>query len=254
MKDHLLSAIPEQLRSPLVREFQSITTAFINRRWRESELQAGKFCEVTYSVLLGKLTGAWPAQPAKPEKFAVACKNLEQHPAANNPHSFRITIPRLLAGLYDIRNNRNVGHIGGDVDPSHMDAAVCVSTCQWVMAELVRVFHDLPTADAQRAVEALVERHVPSVWEVDGVRRVLRNDLKASDQALLLLHSVPTQITAAQLLAWVEYGTPSDFRRKVLRKLHEARLVNFNERTDEIVLSPTGVRYVEATLLPKIHC
>src|SRR6266851_1018203 len=72
------------------------------------------------------------------------------------PRSFQILIPRLLPALYEVRNNRGVGHIGGDVDPNHMDATFVISSCNWVMAELVRVYHDLSTNEAQEIVDTLV--------------------------------------------------------------------------------------------------
>src|SRR5256885_11004586 len=46
-------------------------------------------------------------------------------------------------------------HVGGDVDPSHMDAVVVLSMANWIMAELVRVFHGLKGADAQQVVDTL---------------------------------------------------------------------------------------------------
>jgi len=57
-----------------------------------------------------------------------------------------------------VRNNRNVGHVGGDVDPNHMDAVAVMSMSNWIMGEIVRVFHRLPTtSEAQQLVDALAE-------------------------------------------------------------------------------------------------
>jgi hypothetical protein len=47
----------------------------------------------------------------------------------------------MLPALYEVRNNRNVGHTGGDVDPNHMDSVAVLSKCNWIMGELVRVYH-----------------------------------------------------------------------------------------------------------------
>ena len=54
-------------------------------------------------------------------------------------------------------NNRSVGHIGGDVDPNHMDAVAVLSMANWIMGELVRVYHALNVAEAQQLVDALAE-------------------------------------------------------------------------------------------------
>ena len=70
--------------------------------------------------------------------------------------------------FYEIRNNRGVGHVGGDVDPNHMDAEAVQTMAGWAMAELVRIFHGVKTEEAQETVDALVERKSPIIWEVLG--------------------------------------------------------------------------------------
>jgi hypothetical protein len=44
---------------------------------------------------------------------------------------------------------------------------------KWIISELARVFHNVDTVAATAVVDALVEREVPIIWEVNGVRRVL---------------------------------------------------------------------------------
>ena len=78
--------------------------------------------------------------------------------------------------LYEIRNNRNVGHVGGDVDPNHMDAVCVLQMSKWIVAELIRVLHQLPSTRPPR-LDALVEREVPLVWKVGGRKRVLEPDV-----------------------------------------------------------------------------
>jgi len=47
----------------------------------------------------------------------------------------------MLIAQYEIRNNRGVGHVGGDVDQNHMDAKIVVEMAKWTIAELIRLFH-----------------------------------------------------------------------------------------------------------------
>lgn len=141
-----LAAIPPELRHPLLAEYQSIVQNYAEHRWSPSELSGGKFCEIVFTILDGHASGSYPPRPSKPQNFAAACRKLEQN--THVPHSFQILIPRLLPALFDVRNNRGVGHVGGDVDPNHMDAIFILSSANWVMAELVRVHHNLSADDA----------------------------------------------------------------------------------------------------------
>src|SRR5690242_6672100 len=108
-----LSAIPDGLRQPLLAEYQSIVQNFAEHRWSPSELSGGKFCEIVFTILDGYAKGSYGASPKKPRAFDQACKLLENN--GQVPRSFQILIPRLLPALFEVRNNRGVGHAGGDV-------------------------------------------------------------------------------------------------------------------------------------------
>jgi hypothetical protein len=243
----LLAAIPAGLRDPLVQEYNSIVQNFMEHRWSPSELSGGKFCEIVYTILDGYFAGSYLPSPTKPKDFVAACRALESK--AGGPRSFQILIPRMLPALYEIRNNRGVGHAGGDVDPNSMDAAAVLSMASWVMAELVRVFHGTSTSEAQEAVEGLVERRIPAVWSNGDVRRVLRTGLKLKDQIILLVGAATTP-TANQVYEWTEYKNRAHFN-SVLRGLHSSRFVEYDQSTGRVILLPPGSTYL-AELLRKI--
>ncbi len=236
-----LSAIPAGLRDPLLQEYREITKNYAEHRWSQSELSGGKFCEIVYTILAGQPPDAYAAKPTKPRDFPNACRALENKTSL--PHSFRILIPRMLPALYDVRNNRSVGHVGGDVDPNHMDATVVLSMCNWVMAELVRVFHNLPIAEAQVLVDSIAERNIPLVWQGGDLKRVLDPNVSLQDQILLLIASSPGTVAAAELLRWVDYENKVYFR-KILRKLHDSRLINLSSDEKQVQILPPGMKVV----------
>lgn len=233
-----LSTIPEGLRKPLLSEFSQIVSNFMERRWSSAELSGGRFCEVVYTILEGYANGGYPPVPKKPPDFVTACRNLEKH--TKIPRSFRILIPRFLPGLYEIRNNRNVGHVGGDVNPDLMDSSAVVSIASWVLAELIRVFHNINTEEAQQIVDRLAERQFPIVWKSGDMRRVLKPNLPLKDQVILLLASCQGKVLFDDLMKWTGYKNKSHFK-KSLRKLHTLRLIEFPENsTNEVDLLPPG--------------
>lgn len=190
-----LGQLPESLRDELLTAFNAIVNNYGQGRWEPSELNGGKLCEIVYSVLRGHVDGSYPARASKPRNMVDACKAFEQE--SGEPRSIRIQIPRMLVAMYEVRNNRGVGHIGGDVDPSHMDAVLVLEMAKWLMAELVRIFHDVDVATATEVVDALVERSVPIIWEVDDQRRVLDPTLTQRDRTLLLLYATTGSVEPA---------------------------------------------------------
>lgn len=240
-----LGTLPVGLRKDLLDAFEQIVKNFREHRWSEAELNGGKFCEAVFTVVLGYLDGGNYAQRAsKPANMPSACWNLAtQYPQGH--HSARLLIPRMILGLYDVRNSRGVGHAGGDVDPNLMDATVVLYMAKWLMAELVRLLHSLDTDAATDVVETLIEREVHHVWSHGDQKRVLTLGLTRSEQILLLLLTVTGAVKEAELTSWLEHKRPSDLRTKVLRPMHAKKLIFFDETAKEIRLLPPGVSAAE---------
>ncbi len=235
--DKVLAVIPNGLRKPLLAEYQSIVQNYSEHRWTPSELSGGKFCEIVFSILDGHAKGKYSASPSKPSDFVGACRKLEQN--THVPRSMQILIPRLLPALFEVRNNRGVGHAGGDVDPNHMDATFVLTNSNWVMGELVRVYHGLPTKAAQELVDSLVERRLPLIWEGDTTRRVLDPKMKLKPQVLVLLATSIGKIATAKLIEWTGYENRAYFF-KLLREMHNERLIELSKDESLAEVLPPG--------------
>lgn len=246
----VLGNLPGSLRAELLAEYNEITRNFREGRWKAAELDGGRFCEVAYTVIRGHVDGAFPVKASKPPNFPQACKDMEKCDKALFPQSVRITIPRVLVGLYEIRNNRNVGHVGGDVDANHMDATFVLHAVQWTLAELIRLFHATDTATATATVDALVDRTLPVAWKIGDVTRVLDTSLSLADQTMVLVYSSATGVEEKELARSLEQDRLGNYKR-VTKRLHEARLVE-RSSTGLITISPKGVKDVEERLLPSL--
>lgn len=245
MKSALLGTLPDGLLVPLLAEYRQIAQNFAEHRWSPAELSGGKFCEIVFTILDGHAKNNYAATPFKPANFNSACRGLESN--AHVPRSFQILIPRLLPALYEIRNNRGVGHVGGDVDPNRMDANTVLSLASWIMAELIRVFHGVKTDEAQRAVDAIAERRIPLIWTDGDVRRIMDPSLSLKQQILLLIATSAAHVQVADLIQWTEYKDTSYFMR-LLRKLHRERLLELSQNETLVQILPPGSSLVEAAL------
>jgi hypothetical protein len=245
--EQALGNLPDTLRQELLDAFNNIVTNFRENKWEPSELNGGKLCEIVYCILKGYTDGVYPTHSSKPSNMVDDCRALEQV-GSSFPRSVRIQIPRMLIALYEVRNNRGVGHVGGEVDPNHMDASVVLNMSKWILAELVRIFHNLDTQAASDVVELLTERELPVIWQVNGKKRVLKLGLSMKEKTLLLLYSEPS-LDEATLVNWIEHTNTSVYRRDVLNKGHRARLWEYDKSTRTVTLSPLGSDFVERKLL-----
>jgi len=241
----VLAGIPAGLRDPLLEAFHSIVRNFREGRWEPAELNGGKLSEIVYTILRGYVDGAFATSPSKPSNMVQACQAFEQADRNRFSRSVRIQIPRMLMALYEVRNNRGVGHVGGDVNPNHMDSVVVLYMAKWIMAELVRIFHNVTTTTATQIVDALVDRTIPIIWEVGQNRRVLNPKLSMKDRTLALLYGCAGPVSEAELYRWVEHSNSAVFRRDILVKAHKAKLIEYDRQSKLIHISPTGMQYVE---------
>jgi hypothetical protein len=244
-----LSAIPKGLLNPLLREYEAALEAVRGRKWETVGLKAGKLSEIIYTIVKGHIDGSFPSRPAKPANMVSACTALESADSTKFKRSLRIQIPRVLIAVYELRNNRDIGHVGGDVDPNEMDGEYFDRAIKWLIAELVRVFHNVSTAEARQIVETVSERSIPQIWEGDGKIRVLLPSLPMKDKVLLVLYHAVTAMDVKRLQEAVEYSNASVFAKSVLKKLHKEKLIEFDRDLGTVILLPPGVQHVEANLL-----
>jgi hypothetical protein len=247
----VFGSLPPSLRDELLAAFSQIVKNFRERRWEPAQLNGGKLSEVVYTIVKGYADGKYPAKAKKPSNMIDACRKLEIE-AAHTPRSIRIQIPRMLIAVYEFRNQRNVGHVGGDVDPNHMDAMCVLQMAKWILAELVRVLHSVDTDTAARIVDGLVARETPLIWEVNGKRRVLDTMMSMRDKTLVLLHGDGGPVRESDLVAWIEHSNASVYRRDVLRAAHKARLIEYDQHAGTAQISPRGIEHVEEMLLPRM--
>jgi len=238
-----LSCLPASLRRELISEFSRLQASYYGRKWSPTELSGGRFCEIVYSVIKGHASGSYPSKASKPRNFLAACQALEQETSL--PRSFRILIPRLLPALYEVRNNRGVGHVGGDVDPNFMDSSLVLSTTSWVISELVRVLHGISLDKAQEIVSQLSSHKSPAVWVSSSTRRVLASNLKLNEQVLLLIGSNEEPTQFEDLVAWVE--SSKGYVKRIVNSMHKSRLVEFSN-TGLIQILPPGIKKLEKIL------
>lgn len=238
-----LSAIPDGLRLPLLSLYADALSDYRAARWESVGTKAGKISEVIYSIIAGKVAGSFPDKPAKPSNMVDACRALEAH---NKTHgrSMCIQIPKVLVAVYEIRNNREIGHVGSDVNPNHMDAEFLIRSIKWLVAELVRVFGNLQAEEARKLIESVTERTIHVVWSEGDVKRVLNPSMKMRDRVLVLLYSSQNTAQISQLFKWCGYKNITDFKKKLLALLDKEALVHLNG--EAVTLLPSGVRYVEA--------
>jgi hypothetical protein len=171
---------------------------------------------------------------------------LERVPSACAHDSLRVHIPRALWAVYGVRNRRDVGHIGGDVNPNRADAYFVVALCDWVLSEFIRLTVNCSLVEAQGMVDNLVERKVPIIQDFNRFPKILRSDLAIPDQILALAYrSGANGVAIEDLQRWLKPAKPGPISVAVLRLDRKALLHRDGSRC---FITLSGIRYVEKNI------
>src|ERR1017187_2318137 len=150
-------------------------------------------------------------------------QKLENLPKNSYPDVVRIHIPRALRLVYDIRNKRDVAHLGDGIDPNLQDATMIASVLDWVLAEFIRLYHNVTANVAQQLVSEIVTRAVPVIQDFNGFPKVLKPNLAVSDDCLVLLYQRGDRgCTFQEIHAWVRPQMRANLGR-TLNNLVEAK-------------------------------
>jgi len=242
----LKSGLPSELVDALLTTYDELKQNYFIGKHEPSELNGGKFCEACYRILQFETNNRIYTPIGDEIKDLIGkFRSLENLPTGSVHESFRIHIPRVLVAMYNVRNKRGVGHLGGDVTPNLIDSSLLIACADWVMAELFTIYYKCSLDEAQKIVNAFAQRKLILVHEIEDIKRVLLPSLSQRDQTLLLLSSVyPEKVTSDDLVKWIEPGNKSNYKNIVLRKLHVDRYIEY--RSGWCVALPTGLNYVSS--------
>lgn len=233
------AGIPTELVDELVEAFAEAKRRFYRDDLRPSEIEGARFSEAVLRIL----------QWATAQKYTALGKTLPSvdtmmstlvNAQAND--SIRMHIPRTLRLIYDVRNKRDVAHLGDGIEPNQQDATLVVRNMEWVLAELIRLYNNVSAKEAHGIIVDLVSKDVPLIQVFDGCPRVLK-PLKASDHFLVLLYWRGAEgATFEELHAWARAPMRANLRR-TLKALDDKDLIHL--QGDKYLLTHLGEDDVE---------
>lgn len=236
------AGFPDELVEEVLESYVEAKRRFHLGDHRPQAVEGGRFSEGVFRMLQQATTGKYAALGKSLPTVDRLLTTLEN--VSGEPDSIRLHIPRTLKLIYDIRNKRDAAHLSDGIDPNLQDATLVVGNMDWVLAELVRLYHDVSADAAQTIIENLVTKEVPAVQEIAG-HPVILKDLQAREQALLLLYRAGAQgATLDELAAWLRTNRKDHLKARLL-KLDEQKLVLAHPTDDRYYLTSRGNLMVE---------
>ena len=208
----------------------------------------GKFVEITTRVIEYITTKTFT--PFSEElRVSNKLKQFENLPKNKFPESIRIMIPRVLYSLYTFRSKRGGAHVK-EINPNHIDATYVVSACDWVMAELIRLYHTGNDEEIKGIINSLVEKKLPIIEEFGEDLKILDPALSVFNKILIILYEKhPYYVSEENLKKWIKTKTASHITT-VLSQLDNKGLIYRKEK--ECKITKKGIAYVEEKFKEKV--
>jgi hypothetical protein len=246
----LKAHFPAKLVDELLSAYQEAKHNFFLGGLRLSAVEGGRFCEAALRMLehatMGKSTDL--GRMLDSDKLIVALSNCSKSQFGD---SIRLHIPRAIRVVYDVRNKRDAAHLADDIDPNLQDASLVTSNLDWILAEFIRIYHNVSANEAAKIIEGLVTRKVPVIEDFDGFLKVLNPKLQVSGYLLVLLYERGSAgATFSELERWVRASMRSNLRR-TLKGLVDEAMLHENE-AGAFLITKLGRQAVEARNLHNI--
>lgn len=239
----LLAKYPDDVVGELLDSYFNIKENFYLQRFKSSELEGGFFVECVRRIIEIELFNK--VIPIGSNLNNLSDQEIRRYENAVGDESYRLHIPKALRSIYNLRNKRGVGHLS-NISPNLIDSTYIVSTCDWILAEIIRLNSNLCPAKCQRLIDGLVEKKIPLIFDNGKVQRILDIQMSKKEQVLALLYHNSNVLSDTQLLEYIEYSNPSTFKSKILLDLHKQRLIEYCDGKCE--LTPLGIRSIEIKL------
>ena len=231
----------------LLRAHSELKNNYYLGKHKPSELEGGHFAEVIIRILQFVTTRTYtPLGQSLPRFDTRELEKYAQLPSATYHDSIRIHIPRAVCAVYGIRSRRGVGHVGGDVNPNISDATFIVATCDWIMAEILRLYYTSTLEEAQHLVDTIVTRKVPLVQDFSGFLKVLDSTLFVPRQVLVVLYQRgAVGASREELGQWVKTSS-SNLSTALTRLQHGQKYIHRAE--DQYFITHSGEAFVEENI------
>jgi hypothetical protein len=212
---------------------------------RLSAVEGGRFCEAAFRILehetknrkftpLGKTL-------ASTDKLMTELANLDSSKFSD---AIRLHIPRSLRVVYDIRNKRDTAHLADGIDPNLQDATLVIAVIDWILAEFIRIYHNVTANDASAIVKGIVTRVAPVVQDFNGFLKILNPTLGPSDHCLVLLYQRGEKgATFDELSSWARPAMRANLRRTLRVLENEKDLIHSDGAS--YLITRLGERHVE---------
>ncbi len=215
----------KQLAEELLEDYQKLKEAEIQRKYDYAGQLAGKYFETVVKIIINIKFKKAPNH--KGIKFEDEFHKILKEPKKNiEDETLCLVIPLVLKGGYTLRNKKRISHARG-INPEYMDCRLLCTIADWVMAELLRIFHVKENHEIEDIINKIISKKIPLIQIISNEIVILEKEISAALATMLVLYlneGTSTQDVIINELS--KYYSSSNIKVSIgnnirLRKIHK---------------------------------
>jgi hypothetical protein len=236
-----LSSVPAEIVNIIEREYIDLESRFSRRDWSPGELNGARFAEAIFRYLEWKDAGLYTPIGTPINRQEITNRVSRN---VNIPDGLRFHALSCAGILLDIRNKRDVAHLGTVINVYEMDSRLVLGLAKWVLSEIVRVESRLDPSVIQAMIDKLSAKNVSLIDEIDGDKIFIGTHLDFDSRVLITLYnSYPEAIDIKILRQIVRYSHSTKFRDNVVSNLSKDGRLHL--KGEKVFITSKGVAWVE---------
>ncbi len=209
LSGHIDSTLADQLFS----ESEELETSFALHKWKHTQLDGGRFCEVASRIIYSVDSGT-----INLTKSVETCINYIENDHATHLYPDRQAlnhIVKVIKSAYKLRSQRGAVHVTPKYTADEIDSRYILECCRWILADILRLFAGTTKKEVAELIQELAQYPVPLVREY-GERKLLQSvAFTTEEEVLVLLYFGPKEgMPLEDLLAFIPRDN-SGIRRSV---------------------------------------
>jgi hypothetical protein len=238
LKDSLAKDISPRLVDDLLKDFVDIRRHYISSDYRSLLAKSGTFSETVAQILI------YLSESMIISTKEIKINELEKRLVnANLNLSLKTVIPRMLITIYKLRSSRGGAHQSDEISPNYIDANYIHTCCNWIICELIRLYHDSDVDKAVKIIAHISKTNFPLLEEIDGETLILEENLKIREQILALLFSNYPQRVSLDIVKHTAKAKNPISIANALTKMVQSKLIHKNR--EGIILTSKGLKEAE---------
>jgi hypothetical protein len=246
LKEELVKILPIKMVEDLIESYNELLTEYIKGNWKYALLHGGRFIENTFRALYFLATKEEIKEVKNIQKIM---ETLFQIPEEKAQETIRVIIPRIAYSVYSLRSKRDSVHVK-PIPSGYIDSTFVVTASGWILAEFLRLSHNVEEREIVEMINSLVSRKIPFI-EKHGEETFVTKRLGCKEEILLLLLNTPEGMTRNQIGKILDrFYSPSRITHSLeeLEKNKEGSLVVYSNETKKYYITGLGERYITQVL------